>query len=124
MANISFEINGNIPPKKNSRINLRNGVSIPSKRYKEWHLSSVKQIKSQLHDKTHLIPLNNLKYLYVVLYYDSLRRKDNSNTVESIHDLLVDCGVLVDDCWQVTGVTIQKPIYRKNNAGALITLRY
>lgn len=39
--------------------------------------------------------------IYIEFYHDSYRRKDADNGQTSIFDLLVDCGVLVDDNWQI-----------------------
>lgn len=62
--------------------------------------------------------------IQVTIYYGTLRAKDNSNVIESVHDLLVDCGIIVDDNWKVTGPTLQIPVYRKGNAGAEILIEY
>lgn len=123
MVEIIFDIEGNIPPKKNSRINTRSGRSFPNKRYTEWLRLAGQQVREQSrHVKNVILPIDKCESVTCILYYSELRRKDNSNTVESIHDMLVDFGVLKDDCWQVTGMTSQIPVYRKGLPGAKIII--
>ena len=46
------------------------------------------------------LPIKKCDSVTVHLYYGTLAVKDNTNTVESVLDLLVDMGVLEDDNWQ------------------------
>lgn len=40
--------------------------------------------------------------IYVEFYHDSEKRKrDADNGLNSVYDLLVDCGIIQDDKWQV-----------------------
>ena len=83
---------GLTPSKKNSRINLRNGMSFPSSKYTAWHkdaslqLIGIKPIKS--------------KSIEAIFYAGDNRKFDLSNKFESIADLLVDNGLLEDDNWE------------------------
>ena len=63
--------------------------------------------------------LNNIE---LILYYGTLIKKDNTNTADSVHDLLADVGIIEDDNWRVTGRTIQTPVYRKNKPGCKIII--
>jgi len=67
-------------------------------------------------------PIKKCKSITCHIYYGTKRKKDNTNVVESIHDLLVDTGILEDDNWQVTGPTIQIPEYREKKPGAMVVL--
>lgn len=87
-------IKGRIPAKKNSRINTRSGRSFPSTKYTEWHKDASFQIKG-----TEKIP--NGSFIFMHFYLPDNRRTDLSNKAESVMDLLVDNGVIEDDCWQV-----------------------
>jgi len=69
-----------------------------------------------------IIPVEKCRAIIVHLFYGNNLRKDNTNTVESVHDLLVDFGILKDDCHQVTGTTIQIPYYRKDKPGCRIEI--
>ena len=90
---------GQVPSKKNSRINTRSGRSFPSKKHAEWHKSAVEQLKTILEDE---VTINSeLKHEITYMFYcKDLRRRDTSNMLESINDLLVDVGILTDDDWK------------------------
>ena len=87
---MKFKLKGNIPSKKNSRINTRSGRSFPSRKYSEWHEDAGWQIKS-------LKPIKHrIKIDYIFTPKDR-RLFDVSNKIESINDLLVDMGIIEDD---------------------------
>lgn len=94
-------IQGRVPSKKNSRINTRSGRSFPSAKYTEWHKDASRQ----------LIGVNKIleKGITIEFFMPDNRRCDLTNKAESIMDLLVDNGLLEDDCWQVTGYVILVP---------------
>lgn len=94
----NFEINAETPAKKNSRITLRNGMTIPSKRYREWHALAEKEIKTQ---KLPIEPLDSPARVLLRFAHGDLRRRDSDNGTSSIMDLLVDVGILADDNWQI-----------------------
>lgn len=94
----NFEINAETPAKKNSRITLRNGMTIPSKRYREWHKFAVAEIKTQ---KLPLSPLDSPVRVLLRFTHGDLRRRDSDNGTSSIMDLLTDCRILADDNWQI-----------------------
>ena len=90
---------GQVPSKKNSRINTRSGRSFPSKRYSEWHKSASEQLKAIKLDE---VTVNSdlkceINYMF---YVQDLRRRDISNMIESINDLFVDLGIVADDDWR------------------------
>jgi len=66
--------------------------------------------------------VENCESIKTYIRYPDKRGRDNTNAVESIHDILVDVGILKDDCWQVTGTTIQVPNYDKEHPGATVIL--
>jgi len=87
---MKFKLMGNIPSKKNSRINTRSGRSFPSKRYSEWHELASWQIIT-------MKPIGyRIKIDYTFIPKDR-RLFDVSNKIESINDLLVDMGIVEDD---------------------------
>jgi len=95
---IAIGLEGNIPSKKNSRINCINKrtgkqISFPSKNYQEWHKIALGQVQSQFQGGPISKPCK-----VQIEYLDCHRRKwDLSNRAESVMDLLVDAGVLEDD---------------------------
>lgn len=96
MLSTIFMLEGQVPSKKNSRqIFAKHGriVNIPSKRYKEWHDLASKQLEG----------FGSLKPPYeivMVFWMQNNRRADLDNKMASILDLLQDCGIIEDDCWQ------------------------
>lgn len=83
---------GNVPSKKNSRINTRSGMSFPSSKYTAWHKDAVLQLRGVA-----LIPKGTP--LIFTYYSDSLRSGDLSNKWQSIEDTFTDCGIIEDDNW-------------------------
>ena len=87
---MEFILRGNIPSKKNSRINTRSGRSFPSKAYTQWHEIACWQLKR----------LKTIDYRIKIDYIftpKDKRKFDVSNKIESINDLLVDMGIIKDD---------------------------
>lgn len=122
---ITFTITGETPAKKNSRINLKNGRSIPSKKYQEWHF----QAQTQLLNQIALLPqtLNPIsKPCKVSIYFThgDLRRRDSDNGCSSIMDLLVDCHVLFDDRWNIVKEIHVYNDFDKGNPHCKITIDY
>lgn len=89
-------IYGSTPSKKNSRILfLRKGslVNIPGKVYVTWKKEAEKQL---LGVRTKLG-----SSLRLVFFSKDARKWDLTNRAESVMDVLVDCGLLIDDNYSV-----------------------
>lgn len=92
-------ITGRIPSKKNSKQIVCRGrrpILLSSEAYDAWHLVASNQIQKQKPPKG--IKLCRIEATF---YPPDNRKADLSNKWESIGDLLVDNGVLVDDNWFV-----------------------
>ncbi len=126
MPILSLELTGLIPSKKNSKVwSGRAKRLFPSGKYQQWHRHAENEILAQKHRLLRegaVLPILKCQSISVTLYYGDMRRCDNSNKVESVHDLLVDTGILADDSWQITGPTRQIPVLRKGNPGATVLL--
>jgi len=126
LAKITIEMDGSIPPKKNSKqiFKAKNGRTIisSSKRYKEWHNNTMYQLMLQKSKIDIPLPIESCVSITTHLRYIDHRARDNTNAVESVHDILVDIGILKDDCWQVTGITSQIPCYDKEHPGATVVI--
>lgn len=107
----NYLINGKTPAKKNSRINLKNGVSIPSKRYSEWHKSAIAQLRLQTRP---FEPIDYPVFVYLKFTHGDQRRRDSDNGCSSIMDLLTDSGVLKDDNWKIVREIKIVNAYEKN----------
>ena len=119
-------MDGSIPPKKNSKriFRAKNGKMIvkPSVRHEEWHNRVKYQLMLQKGKLDFPFPIEKCASIACYIRYPDRRGRDNTNAVESVHDILVDVGILKDDCWQVTGPTSQIPSYDKENPGAVIVI--
>lgn len=80
-----------------------------SKKYKDWFEEQrevvLKQaaLESQRYEKFGLIfPLDNVS-VKVYHYWDNHIEKDLTNKLDSLNDLFVTCGIVVNDNWQVIG---------------------
>lgn len=94
-------IPGQVPSKKNSkRLITVHGRTIPisSKAHEEWHRVALSYV---LYSEKRLPALERVEYVQVTIYAKTKGRFDLSNKVEAVMDLLVDAGVIVDDCWSV-----------------------
>ncbi len=81
----------------------------PGENFKKWHVEAKASIQAQqkkiyksLVDRGIVIefPASNVSIRIYHYWKDDLIR-DNSNKAETIHDLMVDCGILAGDNWQV-----------------------
>lgn len=116
--NYSFIIHGETPSKKNSRINLPNGVSIPNERYREWHDMAQGQLMRQ---KRPGKPLEVVSIDLLFIHGDK-RNRDSDNQLSSIFDLLQDCKIIKNDSWQNIPHYAVDNDYEKNNAKAIIKI--
>lgn len=125
MNKLIIELSGDIPSKKNSRITLRNGRTIPSKRFQVWHDIAIVMTKLavQKQIKTYSYISNLMSYnIDITFYMGTKRRTDIDNKVSSILDMLVDAGVLEDDDWTHVPSIQAHAVYRKSQPGATITI--
>ena len=112
---------GQVPSKKNSRINTRSGRSFPSKRYSEWHKSASEQLKALIS----ISPRGDSEKVTInyMFYVQDLRRRDVSNMIESINDLFVDMGIVKDDDWQHVKIGEGDAELDRNNPRAEIIIK-
>lgn len=97
---VYFRIEGEPPAKKNSRITLRNGRTIPSKRYRAWHSAALFQLEKQWKDKD-METIDRPVRINLHFFHSDNRRRDSDNGVSSIFDTLQDAQILSDDRWQI-----------------------
>lgn len=93
-----YIINGEVVPKKNSRITLKNGKTIPSSRFTTWHIKAQAELYLQSRPEK---PINSECIINFVLYHSNNARRDSDNQISSILDLLQDVYILEDDRWQI-----------------------
>lgn len=94
----SFYLPLETPSKKNSRITLKNGKSIPSKDFTQWHSLASLYLATQ---KRPVSPINFPCVITITFFHKDKRRRDSDNQTSSILDLLQDCSILEDDKWEI-----------------------
>ena len=124
---LRFFYEGNTPSKKNQKriLKRKNGAPfiMASSEHQKWHKAAAILLGQQRSRVTGVrFPIPRCAQVIALLYYEDRRRRDSSNTFESIMDLLVDAGILVDDCWAITGPTGQFPQLRPGRPGWEIQL--
>lgn len=111
-----------IPSKKNSRLVVGRGrgraLNIPSAAYREWHRANLGSVRAQIAAQE--IPAAPVELRLRVGFADR-RRRDLDNALSSVLDLLVDAGVLPDDCWAVVP-RIQLEAYETDEPEAVVSL--
>lgn len=112
-----LELEGNVPSKKNSRINTRSGLSLPSKAFEEWQSDAIKQVRIQTRARFYK-PVS----VEATIYFGTLARADVDNRLTSILDMLVEAFVLKDDKWQDVPQISARGEYRKGKPGATIKI--
>lgn len=108
-----YTLPGEVIAKKNSRIMTNGGKNYPSRQYQAWHETAAVELTVQGRPPA---PLEKCTSLTVTFYHKTNARRDTDNQAASVKDLLVDCGVLSDDSWQVVGEEHYIPVLRKEDA--------
>lgn len=114
---IELVLEGSIPSKKNSRVNLSSGVSVPSTKFTQWQNDALKQVRAQTRQRFY-----KHVQIEIILYFATLGRADTDNKVTSILDMLVDALVLKDDYWESVVRTVYEAAYRPGKGGAFIRI--
>lgn len=114
---------GETPSKKNSRQYLKNGRNIPSKLFRAWHAYALFQVTQQMiRDRLE----RDIGYPVIItlkFYHGDRKRRDSDNGTSSILDLLQDCNILHDDCWEIVRVLNVFNFYDKENARCEIDIK-
>ena len=105
-----FQLPYETPSKKNSRVtDTRTGRNFPNKRYTEWHRKAVLWLRSHYRCDRIEGPVE----VWLEFRHPTYRRKDSDNGTSSVFDLLVDVGILQDDCWTIVTDFHVKNLYEK-----------
>lgn len=114
---IELVLEGNVPSKKNQRINTKEGLSFPSKAFSDWQDEALIEVRRQTRHRF-LVPVS----MELIIYFGNDTRSDLDNRLTSILDMLVEALVLRDDKWQDVPLIKVEAQYRKNKPGAFIRL--
>ena len=128
---IRFQIIGETPAKKNSKVRTRTGYMVPSKAHQKWHSDAMLQITGQVSR----LPKDNWPFgpghsdgiedpvaITLTFYHGDQVRRDSDNQAASIMDLLQDAKVLADDRWQIVRILNIYNHFDKGNARCLIEI--
>lgn len=123
---LRFQILGETPGKKNSKIWTRSGKLIPSAKHQKWHADALEQLQSYL-DLVALGdelpgPIDYPVSVTLTFYHGDQVRRDSDNQAASIMDLLQDANVLADDRWQIVRILNIYNHFDKGNARCLIEI--
>lgn len=122
---MTLTLHSETPAKKNSRITLPDGRTIPSKQYRQWHGGAMSEIELQMMCKRGEqleTPIDFPISVTISFTHGNLKRRDSDNSMSSILDLLQDSGILADDNWQIVREIHVRNRYEKNEAGAVIEI--
>lgn len=122
---IRFQIFGETPSKKNSKIWTRSGKLIPSKAHQVWKANAIDQMAMQLELMNTKERPQDIDYpvsITLTFYHGDNVRRDSDNQAASIMDLLQDAKVLADDRWQIVRILNIYNHYDKGNARCLIEI--
>lgn len=118
-----FNITGETPSKKNSRIiNTKTGRSFPSKKYTDWNRAAQIQLKPQKDAQKLKDPINTPVEITLIFTHGDKRRRDSDNGASSIFDLLTDSLILFDDNYNIVVKHTVINAYEKNNANCKIII--
>ena len=118
---LRFQILGETPGKKNSKIWTRSGKLIPSAKHQKWHQDAMLQLQAQIAiAKPEVVdwPVS----ITLTFYHGDQVRRDSDNQAASIMDLLQDAKVLADDRWQIVRILNIYNHFDKGNARCLIEI--
>jgi len=124
-AGIVLTINSQTPSKKNAKqiVRVKGRLAlISSKRHAEWHKNAVEQLKAIFNDEVTKLSDEKVEIEYM-FYCKDLRRRDVSNMLESVNDLLVDVGLLADDDWKHVRIGFADADLDRENPRAEITIK-
>lgn len=114
---VELVLEGNVPSKKNSRINLRSGVSVPSNKFVQWQNDSIMEVRRQTRERFYK-PVQ----IELIIYFATLGKADLDNRLTSILDMLVEALVLRDDKWQDVPLMKVQAEHRPRKGGAFIRI--
>ncbi len=122
----TFILNGETPAKKNSRLNLSSGKSIPSASFRKWHESALIQVIMQRNRILNFkkATKENPCAIKLTFTHGDMKRRDSDNGTSSILDLLTDSGILEDDSWLIVRNISVFNCYQENSAKCQVEISF
>ena len=128
---LRFQILGETPGKKNSKIWTKSGKLIPSSKHQKWHTDAMLQVTGQVsrlpkdewpYGPEHPDGIDYPVAITLTFYHGDQVRRDSDNQTSSIMDLLQDAKVLADDRWQIVRILNIYNHFDKGHARCLIEI--
>mgnify|MGYP000143100188 CR=1 FL=1 len=117
MPVVTLALEGNVPSKKNQRINTKDGLSFASKAFTDWQDAALIAVRRQTRHRF-LVPVQ----IEVIIYFATLGKADVDNRLTSILDMLTEALVLKDDKWENVPLMKVEAAYRPKAPGAFIRI--
>lgn len=114
---VELVFRGTIPSKKNSRINLKSGVSIPNNKFVQWQDEQIIELRRQSRHR-----FFNPVSLEVIIYFATIGKADIDNKVTSLLDMFTEALLIPDDKWQNVPIMTVQAEYRAGKAGAFVRI--
>lgn len=114
---VELVLEGNVPSKKNQRINTKSGLSFASKAFTDWQDAAIVDVRRQSRHRF-FAPVQ----VEVIIYFTTLGKADVDNRLTSILDMLVDSMLLRDDKWESVPLMKVEAAYRPGSPGAFIRI--
>lgn len=108
---------GTIPSKKNSRINTKDGLSFPNKKFVQWQDDSIVELRRQSRHRF-FKPVS----LEVIIYFGTIGKADIDNKVTSLLDMFSEALIIPDDKWQHVPIMKVQAEYRPGQPGAFVRI--
>lgn len=114
---VELRFTGNIPSKKNSRINTSDGRSFPSNKFTQWQNDAIIELRQQTRHR-----FFNPVSIEVIIYFSTDSRADLDNRLTSLLDMFVEALLLPDDKWQNIPIMKIQAEYRAKKPGAFVRI--
>lgn len=91
------DIPGEVPAKKNSRVNTKSGKSFPSKSYRAWHDGSIVLLCAEARRQGLARPIDRPCAIFLIIWHGDHRRRDSDNVLSPARRCRNTCGRQVAD---------------------------
>lgn len=115
---VKLILDGNIPSKKNSRVNTKSGRSFPNNKFVQWQEAAMWQVRQQTRER-----FFGMVQVDTIIYFGTKGKADADNKRTSLLDMLVEMVVLPDDAYKYVASGRTIGVYRKGQPGAFVRIR-
>jgi len=117
LKTVELTFKGVIPSKKNSRVNTKEGLSFPNKKFVQWQDDTIVELRRQTRHRF-FTPVS----LEVIVYFGTIGKADIDNKVTSLLDMFHEALLIPDDKWQNVPIMKVQAEYRAGKPGAFVRI--